>query len=224
MDQDSQTAKPRRKRLGPTTKEGWEAILVGRRVGKLVVDGIERRLDNRLTHGKNIHSAHYALCVCDCGNRYSCQCSFLLAEKVKSCGCNYSRFGKDSPNFRGVGDVSKTLMTRLKHSAMRTGRVLEVDAEYLWHLYLAQDRRCYFSGVPIYFRLRRTTVDKFHLASLDRLDSTIGYVAGNVAWTSWVVNMMKKNYTTDCFVDLCCKVAAVSRRRTKTVDQNERLF
>jgi len=40
-------------------------------------------------------------------------------------------------------------------------------------------------------------------ASLDRIDSSIGYVNDNVQWVHKDINMMKRIYTQEYFIYLC---------------------
>jgi hypothetical protein len=44
-------------------------------------------------------------------------------------------------------------------------------------------------------------------ASLDRIDSSIGYIDGNVQWLAGKVNMMKQSYTQEEFIEMCVAVA-----------------
>jgi hypothetical protein len=44
-------------------------------------------------------------------------------------------------------------------------------------------------------------------ASLDRIDSSIGYVEGNVAWVYKPINIMKQTLNSAEFIDLCKKIA-----------------
>ena len=39
--------------------------------------------------------------------------------------------------------------------------------------------------------------------SLDRIDSNNGYVEGNVQWVHKDVNMMKKDYNQEYFINIC---------------------
>jgi hypothetical protein len=45
-------------------------------------------------------------------------------------------------------------------------------------------------------------------ASLDRINSKLGYCKGNVRWVHSVVNMMKNKYDDDLFIGMCIAVAA----------------
>ena len=44
-------------------------------------------------------------------------------------------------------------------------------------------------------------------ASLDRIDSSIGYVEGNVQWVHKMVNMCKQQYTQEEFLSMCDAVS-----------------
>jgi hypothetical protein len=68
---------------------------------------------------------------------------------------------------------------------------------------LEQKGICALSGEPIYFgkyRKHETT------ASPDRIDSTKGYVMGNVRWVHKYVNTMRNNKSDKEFIEWCKKV------------------
>ena len=44
-------------------------------------------------------------------------------------------------------------------------------------------------------------------ASLDRIDSSKGYVEGNVQWVHKMINMSKQQYSQEEFIDMCKAVA-----------------
>ena len=44
-------------------------------------------------------------------------------------------------------------------------------------------------------------------ASLDRIDSSKGYVEGNLQWVLSEVNMMKQQYSQDRFIEICKAVS-----------------
>jgi hypothetical protein len=45
-------------------------------------------------------------------------------------------------------------------------------------------------------------------ASLDRIDSTKGYIEGNLQWVHRDINKLKKNLPDDRFVEICRAVAS----------------
>lgn len=83
--------------------------------------------------------------------------------------------------------------------------------KYLWELFLKQDRKCALSGVPLSFE-GKTMENRYastskKTASLDRIDSTKGYIKGNVQWVHKIVNLMKQTTNQDEFIEWCRKVA-----------------
>jgi len=57
---------------------------------------------------------------------------------------------------------------------------------------------CAYTKLPISIRSRT--------ASLDRKDSSKGYIEGNVQWVHKDINMMKRHYTEEYFLRLCSLV------------------
>ena len=86
--------------------------------------------------------------------------------------------------------------------------------EYLQKLFEQQNKRCIYTNIEIKIPFRANTIldyyglDKIsNLASLDRIDSTKGYVVGNVQWVLSEINIMKNDLPNEKFLDLCRKVA-----------------
>jgi len=70
--------------------------------------------------------------------------------------------------------------------------------EYLWNLYLQQNKRCALSGVDI--NLSDPANSIVDTASIDRIDITKGYIRGNVQWIHKTVNRMKVDMSEDEFM------------------------
>lgn len=152
-------------------------------------------------------------CLCDCGNEHLASTRHLNRNGrtgnsvVRSCGCLQTRTGKENPHWRGVGEISGGWWLRILHSAkghkMRRQIPVEIDKEYAWELFLAQEGRCYFTGQP----LKISNNNAANTASIDRIDNEQGYVKGNVRWVHKHVNIMKNRYTDSYFINLCRSVA-----------------
>jgi hypothetical protein len=76
-----------------------------------------------------------------------------------------------------------------------------ISFEYLAKLLIDQDFRCALSGIPI------SAMEVNNNASLDRIDSNLGYIENNVQWVTSKVNMMKQTYTQEEFIEVCINVA-----------------
>lgn len=91
-----------------------------------------------------------------------------------------------------------------------------LTVEYLSQLWQQQDGLCPYTGLPMSLPL--TTKDN-HIradtpakASLDRIDSTKGYVEGNVEFVCLGVNLAKKSFSKEQMLDFFSQV-----RETKIV-------
>lgn len=97
----------------------------------------------------------------------------------------------------------------VKNGATRRNITLDLRLEDLEVLYERQGRICALSGKELKFaedsRRRNDST-----ASLDRIDSSKGYVEGNVQWVHKVVNLMKNTLSQEEFKDWCRVVAGWS--------------
>ena len=80
------------------------------------------------------------LCKCDCGNEKSIQENHLL-HYTKSCGCLQQRKGKDSPHFKGHGDISLDFFGTIRRGALDRNIKFDITIEHIWDLYLSQDKK-----------------------------------------------------------------------------------
>lgn len=144
-------------------------------------------------------------CACSCGNRVEVTSNNLQGRITTSCGCR--RVGKTNPRWSGYEDISGSFLKNLQSNAAKRGLLFEVTWSYIWDLFIRQDRQCALSGVPLAFKGK--TADET-TASLDRVDSTKGYIEGNLQWVHKDINRLKMGYPQDYFLDLCTKVAVHS--------------
>jgi len=164
--------------------------LEGKTFGSLTVVGVSEV-------SRNGHYRYHV--VCRCGNEKTVLGTHLLSGRTKSCGCAK----KESRNWKGSGSVSMTYFSSVKRGAAgeknRSQIPFEVTIEYIAHqLDDVQCGLCNLSELPI------SIYDK--TASLDRIDSSKGYVEGNLQWLHKDVNMMKRHYSEDYFINLCSRI------------------
>jgi hypothetical protein len=148
-------------------------------------------------------------CECVCGNIVVRRMDHLVAEnsQIKSCGCKHPRtyVGDTSVLWRGYGEISGQFIAHIKHKARIRNLLFKLTGNFLWNLFIKQNRRCALTGVLLKFaptnkpkkESRETT------ASLDRIDSAKGYVADNVQWVHKYVNIMKREISEDKFFKIC---------------------
>lgn len=112
--------------------------------------------------------------------------------------------GEKNPRFTGYEDMQGTFLSSIKAGAKSRGIDFLVTKEYIWRLFIAQDRKCRYTGIPIFFSRNNIEHAMGHgTASLDRIDPSKGYIEGNVQWVHKRVNMMKGNMQEQEFLDFC---------------------
>lgn len=148
---------------------------------------------------------------CDCGSPIARRKKDVVSGNTSSCGCiriEKLKARNQTEWFRGFGEITGTYLGQVRNNARKRNLIFNVTNEYLWNLYLAQNKLCALTGLPIDFNegssLRR---GRNHSASLDRINSTDGYIEGNVQWVHKDINFMKSDYSQEEFIKLCKLVA-----------------
>ncbi len=126
-----------------------------------------------------------------------------------------AQLGRKNPMWKGVGDISSTWFSNVlrranrdRPSMMNVPVRIDIDINYTWELFLKQGRKCVYSGIELHFPIdSKKSSYKESTASLDRIDSSKGYVKGNVQFVHKHVNMMKSTYSEEYFIELCTFIA-----------------
>lgn len=92
---------------------------------------------------------------------------------------------------RNIQSRLKNLCTKAK---LRTKEfsLTPDDLNVIWE---KQEGRCAYTKLPLL-----ATANQFNTVSLDRVDSSKGYVVGNIQLVCAAINKMKQEYTEDLFV------------------------
>lgn len=151
---------------------------------------------------------------CSCGHIGTRRKDHVLSGKSKECKrCASKRTAKKfgmPRTFKGVGGLGKTFFNRIKYGAKKRDIPFDLTVEFLWNLYLKQEMRCALTGLAIEIvpETKNTAPDyERFTASLDRIDSSLGYTEQNVWWVHKEINRFKNNYSLDQFLTMCRLVA-----------------
>jgi hypothetical protein len=152
------------------------------------------------------------LVMCLCGNRSVIREDHVLSGRSKYCkSCSSKNTAKEHgmpvPLYKGIGDLSGTFWSHIRRGAEKRELSFEISIEYAWSLFTGI---CSLSGIPI--KLSPHARDgapawEEITASLDRIDSSVGYVKGNVQWVHKDVNYIKRDLDEAYFVELCKSIA-----------------
>jgi len=151
----------------------------------------------------------YWKCQCECGFIKSVAGIELRRKHSTRCkNCHHKSFIKN------YGEMRNFTFYHIECSALARGLELKVTPEYLWDLYLKQDKKCKLSGIEIEFS---NDINKRYwiktTASLDRIDNTKGYIEGNCQWIHKEINKMKWKLNEQQFINHCCRITDLYRSK-----------
>lgn len=135
-------------------------------------------------------------------------------EQLKSALKNISGTTNPKAGYRKHDEISfglKYLMTlaeqRHKKKHQKNKMLFDIDLEYLKEVWNKQNI-CPYSKIQLvlpmpYRSWRKTKNDSIISASLDRIDSSIGYVKGNVQFVARPINFLKGTLSHDETINFC---------------------
>lgn len=116
--------------------------------------------------------------------------------KQQAAGHRLAQWCKDNPSKRGQNTANsfKIILRRIRQRVVSLRHwELNLDVEYLNHLWSSQQGKCALSGVNMSLPTYKSGAGKLTQASLDRVDSSKGYVPGNVQFVCMGLNFAKSN-------------------------------
>ncbi|MBQ9391930.1 MAG: hypothetical protein IJU02_07045 [Lachnospiraceae bacterium] len=147
---------------------------------------------------------------CDCGR----STRFISGHEFLNPNRSYMCF-KCAGEKRGIEfhlqDAYEELYQHKYYKLQRGAEVRHIEfslsKEYLWNLYVAQNKRCAITGdeIPVLSE-----------ASLDRIESNLGYIEGNVQWVTKQANLSKHIMTMKQLYDFCRKVLKHANQQPST--------
>lgn len=210
-----------------------EKPIVGTRYGNYTVTSSEVGVKNRKS---------YYLVKCTCGREHYVRSDILKSGQATKCRycSNKIKYNENIKNglinhkgyttgkHRGCGDLSLTFLYRIKFCAKQRNIDWseELTVEYLWELFLKQNKKCALSGVDISLRKdQHTPINNINhnldyavfTASLDRIDSSKSYEKGNVQWVHRNINIMKNSFSQKYFIEMCNLVSYANQQPSSII-------
>lgn len=108
----------------------------------------------------------------------------------------------------------KTFLNSGRASMVKHKNDLNIDAQYLKDVWERQNGICPYTGVKMMLPKSSSkyhTIHSLKKASLDRIDSSIGYRKGNVEFICLAINLAKNNHTKKDMIDFIKEIAAFER-------------
>lgn len=194
----------RAQRLGlrRNTKRKWTPTELEILRVRYPTEGASKSLQASLNRGKNAIAAQARL-----------QGLTLVQGTLSAIHRAIAQRGKDNPYFRGHEDMRAHFVSLIRKDAERRDIPhplldgSEASNRYLWELYVTQEKRCALSDQPIGFTQNTAQGKERGCASLDRIDSSKGYIEGNVQWVHKHINVMKRSISQEEFIQLANQIA-----------------
>ena len=149
------------------------------------------------------------LCKCSCGNTSYCTAHDLVSgETIRCLKCSRRISTEKIMEQNGkVGELNINKYNKIKRTASSRNIEFNVSIEYLWNLFLKQERKCAITG---------DYIDSFRKASLDRIDSSKGYIEDNVQWVTYRANVSKHTMSMEELYEFCRKVLNHANQQPST--------
>lgn len=90
-----------------------------------------------------------------------------------------------------------------RRRSIHRGKEWDITIEYIWTVYLRQNKVCALSGLPLDFDVESTN----GTVSIDRINNNKGYVKRNIQLIHKDLNFMKYIYDQKYFIKMCKLVA-----------------
>jgi len=161
---------------------------LGRMFGKWMVIGY--------SHYDNEHYWNVRCCGCD--NDFVRRAGQLVRGRSSGCqSCNSIEREKYS-FWEGIDGISKQYLTRLTFRKKEVSVSLQDIADQ-WN---KQQGLCAYTKIPLELVKKDSSWSKA-TASIDRIDSSKGYILGNIQWVHKRINTMKNDMTEVEFINFC---------------------
>lgn len=135
------------------------------------------------------------LCRCECGVKSMVQGCHLRGGKSQSCRECVEWGPRD-----GIPIPSRQ-WSHIQEGAAKRRIDFKITRELVYDIFKHQDGKCALTGIPLCFDSPRKRSDG--TASLDRIDSSKGYIPGNIQWVHKDINLMKGSLSQDQLLRYC---------------------
>lgn len=150
---------------------------------------------------KNKHNSMLWEAECDCKQSRKWFQANALTNTTRCFQCTKCAAKERIANFTlkhgRVGELTQDKYTRLQTAAKQRNMEFSLSKEYLWKLFIKQNRLCAITG---------DFMSDIKKASLDRINSSIHYIEGNVQWVTYQANVSKHIMSMDELIKFCTKV------------------
>jgi hypothetical protein len=179
--------------------------ITGHQIGKLRV----------IKHSHTEKNIVYWECICECGNTTTVASQRLRENITRSCGCLWQE-SMTKALYKGGQYITGTQFNRIRQNAKTKNIDFDITLEDIELLFDKQNKKCALSGRDLIFE---STIQQGGgniirgNASVDRIDSSLGYVLDNIQILDKDVNYAKRILSQEDFIRLCKEVSEYQEKR-----------
>lgn len=143
---------------------------------------------------RNIKKGRKSFCSINCAVSY--RNKFNVTDKIQQVRDNFSlnHAGKHIKTFDEYSPFRETLRRAKRHSKEKD-RECTITLQDLKMQWEKQQGKCIYTNIELVLPTGTNKINITHQASLDRIDSTKGYIPGNIQFVSSCINMLKNKLT-----------------------------
>jgi hypothetical protein len=172
------------------------------------------KVENYFTKTEKPRSRTLWDCKCECGVEFVSEAARVIRGSIKSCGC--LKIEECKKKLKEINDSveyssDEEILLRNKTNSIRNGAILR-NLEYRLTEALARElvnNPCFYCGnneVRDMKCTRKRGYVKTSLSGIDRIDSSLGYIEGNVVPCCKTCNIAKYTQTVDEFKEWVIRV------------------
>lgn len=155
---------------------------------------------------------------CSCGKILEKPTKSITREEQKTCGCIFKtdNFKYKNKMWNGYGEIHGKWFHHCMRGAVKRNLQFSITIEEVWALYLKQNKKCALTGRDIWFAKTSRGFQRGETTvSIDRIDSTLGYISSNIQLLHKDVNLAKQSLSVEDFIKLCSEVANYKQSKGK---------
>ena len=134
-----------------------------------------------------------------------------FVSECKSCRRKYNNSRKVLDRKKELAPIQRNkhrlnvIFWSSKQNAKKRNLEHSIDLEYIKELFKIQEGLCYYTGKEMFIDTREKENNEDSV-SLDRFDSSKGYIKGNIVLCRWVVNRMKNDINFKDFLQIVSEI------------------
>jgi len=139
-------------------------------------------------------------------NRYT-------VRDIDNCECSEDEYDESHEEFNFVKTRIRFLRQNLRRALNRgiESQIVKIDADYCFEIGESQNWECALTGDELEFTRGGTYwLGKWcnpRSCTIDRIDSSKGYIEGNIQLITWEANCIKQHMDNQDFIEFCKAVA-----------------